>query len=94
MKYTVYTYRVSNKESKKSDTLITVAKKHMKKQMYKVGDRVPQAGRYQCVVCGLILEFLPKHIKREVLFNFCPLCFAGTENGLKKPDEDIWTFLG
>ena len=57
----------------------------MEKQMYKVGDKVPRAGRYQCIVCGLILEFLPKHIEMGVLFNSCPLCFAGTENGPKKP---------
>ena len=66
----------------------------MEKKMYKVGDKVPEAGRYQCIVCGLILEFLPKHIGMGVLFNSCPLCFAGTENGPKKPEEDIWTFIG
>ncbi|MEK7162901.1 MAG: hypothetical protein AAB696_01290 [Patescibacteria group bacterium] len=66
----------------------------MTDKLYKVGDKVPQAGRYQCVVCGFIIEFSPKHIDNGVVFNFCTLCFAGTENGPKKPDEDIWEFIG
>lgn len=65
----------------------------MKDELYKVGDKVSQVGRYQCIVCGLILEFLPQHIGKGVLFNPCPLCFAGTEKGPKKPDEDIWKFI-
>ena len=66
----------------------------MEQKQYKVGDKVPQVGRYQCLVCGFIIEFLPKHIEKSVVFNSCPLCFAGTENGPKKPDEDIWVFIG
>lgn len=65
----------------------------MTDKLYKVGDKVPQAGRYQCTVCGLILEFLPQHIEKKALFNSCPFCFAGTEKGPKKPDEDIWKFI-
>lgn len=65
----------------------------MTDKLYKAGDKVPQAGRYQCIVCGLILEFLPQHIENGVLFNPCPLCFAGTEKGPKKLDEDIWKFI-
>lgn len=66
----------------------------MEEKLYKVGDAVPKAGKYQCIVCGLIIEFLPKHIEQGVAFMLCPLCFAGTENGPKKPDEDFWKFVG
>lgn len=66
----------------------------MLNQLYKVGDKVPQAGRYQCIVCGLIIEFLSQHIERGAIFNSCPLCFAGTDKGPKKSDEDIWKFIG
>ncbi len=66
----------------------------MEKKLFKVGEKVPQAGKYQCVVCGLIVEFLPKHIEQDVLFLICPLCFAGTEDGPKKPDEDVWEYIG
>lgn len=66
----------------------------MEKKLYKVGDKVPQAGRYKCAVCGLVIEFLPKHIEMGVVFNFCPLCLSGAENGPKKPDEDFWEFIG
>ena len=66
----------------------------MVNKLYKVGDNVPQAGRYQCIACGLIIEFLPQHIEKGVVFNSCPLCFAGTDKGPKKPDEDIWKFIG
>jgi rubrerythrin len=65
-------------------------KKHMEEKLYQVGEKVPAAGRYQCVVCGLVIEFLPKHIERGVTFLACPLCFAGTENGPKQAEEDVW----
>lgn len=65
----------------------------MKGKLYKVEDKVPQTGRCQCIVCGLILEFLPQHIEKNAVFNSCPPCFAGTENGPKKPDKDIWKFI-
>lgn len=66
----------------------------MKDKLYKVGEKVPQAGKYQCIVCDLIIEFLPKHIEQGVLFLSCPLCFAGTDKGPKKPDEDVWKYIG
>lgn len=58
--------------------------------MYKVGDKVPQAGRYQCIVCELIVEYLPKHIEKGVTFGICTVCNAGTEKGPKKPNEEFW----
>lgn len=66
----------------------------MENKLYKVGNKVPKAGRYQCIVCELIIEFLPKHIEQGAVFNPCPLCFAGTEKGPKKPDEDFWKYIG
>lgn len=62
--------------------------------LFKVEDKVPKAGRYQCTTCGFIIEFLPKHIELGVTFGSCPVCLAGTENSPKKPDEDIWKFIG
>ena len=67
---------------------VETANEHEK--MYKVGDKVPMAGRYQCAVCGLIVEYLPKHIEKGATFGICTLCKAGTENGPKKPDEVFW----
>lgn len=62
----------------------------MEEKIYKVGDKVPAAGRYACVVCGLVMEYLPKHIEHEVTFISCGVCKAGTEEGPKKAHEDFW----
>jgi len=62
--------------------------------MYKVGDKVPRAGRYQCIVCDLIVEYLPKHIEKGVTFGICTVCYAGTEKGSKKPNEKFWKYIG
>jgi len=66
----------------------------MDDKLYKVGDKVPQAGKYQCVVCGFIAEYLPKHIQMSAAFAPCPVCHSGTENGPKKPEEEFWKFIG
>lgn len=62
----------------------------MDDKIYKLGDVVPEAGRYQCTVCGIIVEYLEKHIEQKVKFGVCPLCLAGTEEGPKKPHDDFW----
>ena len=62
--------------------------------MYKFGDKVPKAGRYQCIVCRLIVEYLPQHIEKGVTFGICTLCHAGTEKGPKKPNEVFWKYIG
>ena len=62
--------------------------------MHKVGDKVPRAGRYQCIVCGLIVEYLPKHIEKGVTFGICTVCYSGTEKGPKKPNEEFWKHIG
>ncbi|MEI6650259.1 MAG: hypothetical protein WCL23_02360 [Candidatus Moraniibacteriota bacterium] len=62
----------------------------MEEKHYKVGDTVPAAGRYQCVVCGFIVEYNQHLIDRGVLFAACSVCHAGTEGGPKGADEDMW----
>ena len=66
----------------------------MEEKTYKFGEKVPQAGKYQCVVCGLIVEYLPKHIVADATFGVCPLCLSGSSAGPKKADEDIWRYMG
>lgn len=63
-------------------------------QMYKTGDKVPKAGKYECTVCGFMLEYLPKHLEYGVTFPICPVCKAGSEEGSKKADEEFWKYLG
>lgn len=63
----------------------------MEEKMYKVGDKVPAAGRYECVICGLVVEYLPKHIEHGATFEICTLCKAGTSEGPKKAHEELWT---
>lgn len=63
-------------------------------KMHKNGDIVPQAGRYQCVVCGFIVEYLPKHIERGVTFGMCTVCKSGTDEGPKKANEEFWKYIG
>jgi len=66
----------------------------MDEKLYKVGDKVPQEGRYQCVVCGVVVEYLPRHISSGAVFGVCPLCHSGSESGPKKPNEEFWKFIG
>lgn len=63
-------------------------------KMYKNGDTVPQAGRYQCAVCEFIAEYSPKHIEKGVTFGMCTVCKAGIEDGSKKPNEEFWKYIG
>src|SRR3989338_10672643 len=63
-------------------------------KMYKNGDIVPQAGRYQCAVCGFIVEYLPKHIEKGVTFGICTVCKSGTDDGPKKSNEEFWKYIG
>jgi hypothetical protein len=66
----------------------------MEEKIYKFGDKVPQAGKYQCIVCGVIIEYLPKHIIAEAVFGVCPQCLSGSDTGPKKPNEEFWRFMG
>jgi uncharacterized Fe-S center protein len=66
----------------------------MEEKIYKFGDIVPQAGKYQCVVCGVIVEYLPKHIMASAKFGVCPQCLSGSDAGPKKAHDDVWRFMG
>jgi hypothetical protein len=66
----------------------------MEEKIYKIDETVPQAGKYQCVICGVVIEYLPKHIMANVVFGICPLCHSGSDDGPKKPTEDVWRFMG
>ena len=60
-------------------------------RLYKVWDVVPHAGRYMCIVCGLIMEYNEHHINNNwVEFTACPVCHAGIKGGPKQPHEDFW----
>lgn len=76
------------------ETLFAQTEVSGQEKIYKVGDKVPRAGRYQCAVCGLIVEYLPRHIEKGAVFGICTLCKAGTESGPKKPDEGFWKYAG
>ena len=65
----------------------------MEETLHKVGDKVPAAGRYVCTICGLVVEYLPKHIEHGVTFDICTLCKAGTVNGPKAAHEDFWKLV-
>ena len=65
----------------------------MEEKLYKVGDVIPQAGEYVCVVCGVVVEYLPRHIEKGAVFGVCPLCHSGSENGPKKTHEEFWKFV-
>ncbi len=65
----------------------------MSEKLYKIGDAVPQSGRYVCTICELIVEYSADHIKNGVKFAECTLCHAGTEEGPKKPHEDFWKLV-
>lgn len=67
--------------------------KIMEEALFKTGERVPAPGRYQCVVCGFVIEFVQHHIDRGVTFLTCSVCHAGTEGGPKAPHEDVWKAL-
>jgi len=56
--------------------------------LYKVRDLVPKTGNYRCTVCGHVMEF-----KEGDLFQPCPVCQAGTEEGPKGPEEDFWELI-
>lgn len=62
--------------------------------MYKMGDKVPKAGRYECVACGFVVAYLAKHLDYGVTFPVCPVCKSGTDEGPKKADEEFWKYIG
>lgn len=63
-------------------------------QVYKMGDTVLKAGRYECIACGFVVEYLAKHLEYNVTFPVCPVCKSGTDEGPKKAHEEFWKYLG
>jgi hypothetical protein len=66
--------------------------KVLEKELYKIGDVIPQTGMYVCVPCGYIQQFIAGE-----LFLTCEACLAGTENGpvdSQDPDSEFWQFIG
>ena len=62
--------------------------------LFKSSDIIPAAGKYQCVVCKLVVE-VPVHIvSMGKSFFACPICHAGQEGGAKAAHEDVWEYLG
>lgn len=62
--------------------------------LIKATEKIPVAGKYKCVVCGLIVDIDQHFIDKWLSFFACPICHAWTENGPKSPEEDVWEFLG
>ncbi|MDD2871279.1 MAG: hypothetical protein PHS49_04775 [Candidatus Gracilibacteria bacterium] len=55
---------------------------------------IPVAGKYKCIICGLIVDIDQHFIERGSTFFACPICHAGNENGPKGPQDDVWEYLG
>lgn len=61
---------------------------------FKSTEVIPVAGRYQCVVCKLVVD-VPAHVvAMGKTFFACPICHAGEEGGAKGPHEEVWEYLG
>jgi len=57
-------------------------------------DKIPTAGKYKCIICGLIVDIDQHFIDNWATFFACPICHAWEEWGPKWPEEDVWKFLG
>jgi len=62
--------------------------------LLKATDVIPVAGKYKCIVCGLIVDIAPHFINNWATFFACPICKAGEDGGPKWPEEDVWEYLG
>jgi len=61
---------------------------------FKSTDTILAAGKYQCVVCKLVVD-IPAHIvAMGKTFFACPICHAGEDGGAKGSHEDVWEYLG
>lgn len=63
-------------------------------KIYKFGEKVPQSGRYECIICGVIIEYKSKHIAKGAVFGLCPVCYAGSDAGPKRANDHFWKFIG
>lgn len=61
------------------------------KTLYKIGDTVPEHGRYMCVPCGYVQEFF-----KGDPFTTCEVCLAGTDSGPEgytESEAEFWKLL-
>jgi len=49
--------------------------------LVKATEKIPAAGRYKCLICGMIVDVDQHFIDRGTPFFACPVCHAGTEEG-------------
>ena len=60
----------------------------------KATDKIPAAGRYKCIICGLIVEIEQKFIDNWASFFACPVCHAWEEWWAVWPADEVWEYLG
>lgn len=61
------------------------------KDLFAIGDEVPQTGLYVCVPCGYTQQFIAGD-----KFTTCEACLAGTENGpegFTDPAAEFWQLV-
>lgn len=61
-------------------------------ELFKIGDAVPESGRYLCAPCGFVQYF-----EAGTNFTTCAACLAGTDlgpEGYKTPGKEFWQFIG
>ena len=56
-------------------------------------DVIPAAGKYQCVVCWLVVEITQHMIDVGATFFSCPICHAGKEGNEVWPETEFWAQL-
>ena len=61
---------------------------------FKATATIPAAGRYKCVICGLIVDIDQHFVDNGATFFACPICHAREEGGPKWIEDDVWEFLG
>lgn len=61
---------------------------------FKATEKIPAAGKYKCVICGMIIDVAPHFIEHETTFFACPVCHAWSEWWPKSELEDVWEYLG
>ena len=60
----------------------------------KATEKVPVAGKYKCIICGLIVEIGQHLIDNEATFFACPVCHAWEEWGPVGVADEVWEYLG
>lgn len=61
------------------------------KELYAIGDVIPETGLYVCVPCGYVQQFIAGEV-----FPTCDACLAGTENGpeeYREEEAEFWQLI-